>query len=98
MDEIQQSELFYFMEQKMETKKENYKTKDLYQAAFLYAHQQKLLTLEKDGKYYWFIFKDKFTCEDLSTAYWAGDIEINAKAYSDAIRTLKDRLFAMKEG
>ena len=78
-------------------KNNTYYTKDLYEASFLYAHQQKLLGLEKDCKFFWFIFKDKSACEELSVAYWAGEIEINAKAYSDAIRTLKDRLFAIKE-
>ena len=77
-------------------KRRMYRTKDLYEASFLYAHLQKLLGLEKDGRYYWFIFADKYTCEKLSNAYWSGDININAKTYSDAIRTLKDRLFAQK--
>lgn len=74
-----------------------YETKDLYEASFLYAHRQRFIGLKKARKYYWFIFEDGSTCKQLSTAYWAGDIEINAKAYSDAIRTLKDRLFAIME-
>ena len=74
-----------------------YYTKDLYEASLLYAHRQKLLGLQKDGKYFWFIFENKSACEKLSTAYWSGQVKINAKAYSDAIRTLKDRLFAIKE-
>ncbi len=77
-------------------KKDIYHTKDLYEASFLYAHRQKLLSLKKDGKYYWFVFDDKSCCEELSKGYWSGEIEINAKAYSDAIRTLKDRIFSKR--
>lgn len=51
----------------MKTKKmerENiYRTKDLYESACLYTLQQKLLGLEKEGTYFWFIYDDKQKCE-----------------------------------
>lgn len=71
-----------------------YRTKDLYEASLLYAKRQKFLGLEKDGKFYWFLFENKSECEKFSTAYWAGEIKVNAKAFAVAIKTLKERIFA----
>lgn len=76
--------------------KKHYETKDLYEGSFLLAYQQKLLGLKKENKYYWFIFQNRIACEKLSSGYWAGTVQVNAKNYSDAIRTLKDRLFSQK--
>jgi len=92
----------YFFDQKwrgegMEKNNNGYYTKDLYEASFLYARRQTLLGLEKDCKFFWFIFADRCACEKLSTAYWSGNIEVNAKAYSDALRTLKDRVFSQRQ-
>ena len=73
-----------------------FKTKDLYEAAFLYADRRKLVRLERDGNIFWFVFADRETCERVSLAYWQGEIDTNAKEYADAIRTLKDRIFAQR--
>lgn len=71
-----------------------HREKDLYIGAFLYASGRKLLRLEWAGAFYWFVFEDKERCEELSNQYWSGEAVVNAKAYVDALRTLKDRLFA----
>lgn len=79
--------------------KENvYLTRDLYEAALLYACQQKLLRLEKEekGRSFWFVFLGQNTCQSLIDTYWRQELEVNAKTYADAIRSLKDRLFAME--
>lgn len=75
---------------------QEYKTKDLHEAALLYADGVKLVDVEGVGKTCWFVFDNKSECEKISKLYWAGDAEVKAKAYSDALRTLKDRLFANK--
>ena len=79
--------------------KENvYLTRDLYEAALLFACQQKLLRLEKEekGRSFWFVFLGQKTCQSLVDTYWRRELNVNAKAYTDAIRSLKDRLFAME--
>lgn len=78
--------------------KENnvYLTKDLYEGAFLYANHLKFLGLEKEEDFYWFIFGDKESAEALSNQYWQKEAQVNAKDYAEAIRSLKDRLYARK--
>ena len=75
--------------------KKYYRTKDLYEASAIYASEKKLLRLEREGKFYWFIFEGS-ECEELADQYWTGEMNVNAKAYADAIRSLKDRVFAQK--
>jgi hypothetical protein len=76
-----------------------YLTKDFYEAAFLCAKKQKLLGLKQEqaGKYFWFVFENNNNCcEKLANSYWAGTSTVNAKAYSNALRSLKDRLFSQR--
>lgn len=75
---------------------ENYKTKDLYEASLIYAKGQKFLGLESESKFFWFVFESKEECKRLANEYWQGSVAVNAKAYADALRTLKDRIFAQK--
>ena len=79
--------------------KENvYLTRDLYEASLLYACQQKLLRLEKEkeGRSFWFVFNNRSACQSLIDTYWRRELNVNAKAYTDAIRSLKDRLFSIE--
>lgn len=78
-------------------KKDEFETKDIYQAAFLYARRLKLLRLEREGSSYWFVFENMKEAEALSNSYWGRDADVNAKAYSDAIRSLKDMIFSRKD-
>lgn len=71
----------------------SYKTKDLYEAAFLYASGVKLTGLESDGRQMLFIFLGG-EASQLSDSYWSKSGTVVAKDYADAIRSLKDRLFA----
>ena len=73
-----------------------YKTKDLYEGAYLCAQSQKLLELEMEGKFFWFIYEDQEKCQKLADEYWQGTAIVNAKGYASAIRDLKDRVFAQK--
>lgn len=78
-------------------KKNNlYLTKDLSEAAFLYANNLKFCGLKRELNYFWFMFEDKEQAESLSNRYWQRTATINAKEYSEAIRSLKDRLYARK--
>lgn len=71
-----------------------YYTKDLSEAAAILCSGAKLLRLEQEQNFYWFLFVDKSLCEQLSNSYWSGELKIYAKTYADSIRSLKDRLFA----
>lgn len=71
-----------------------YRTKDLAEASFLYASNKKLIRVENDNGKIWFIFDDKASCERLANSFWSKDAIVNAKEFSDAIRTLKDIIFS----
>jgi hypothetical protein len=71
-------------------------TKDLAEAAFLYASGRKLAELKKDSGKYWFVFDDRKTCQALVDSYWRKDASVNAKEYADAFRSLKDLIFNKK--
>jgi hypothetical protein len=72
-------------------------TKDLYEAAFLFAQGQKLIRLERDRSIYWFVFRnDNYTADQLRDLFWSGEGLVSGRSYADAIRTLKDRLFAQR--
>lgn len=78
---------------KMTEPTDTYATKDLWLSAALLAAGARLLHLDwRTGRAY-FIFADPRRCEVLSDAYWRGDLTVRAKAFSDGLRTLKDRLF-----
>lgn len=73
-----------------------FKTRDLYESAALYSLNAVLITLEKEDRQYHFVFEDFQKCKELSDQYWRGSLRVNAKVYADAIRTLKDRIFAQR--
>lgn len=73
-----------------------FRTKDLYEASVIYALGKKLLRLEDGSNQYWFVFADNEGSKRISDSYWAGDIEVNAKALVHSIKDLKDRVFAQR--
>lgn len=74
---------------------DNYwKTKDLYLAAFIYSQEIELVKVEKEGKVCWFNFGNKQKCDELQTLYWSNKGQAIPKIYSDAMRSLKDLIFA----
>lgn len=79
---------------KMIMKEDGYPVKDLYLAAYLYSKNLKLLRLQKEKDFYWFIFQDKEKSEEQIERYWQREAEVNAKIYAEAIRTLKDMIFS----
>lgn len=74
-----------------------YFTKDIGEAAALLCKGAKLLRLQREGHFFWFVFSDKDSCQSLSNEYWFDQLLVNAKTYQDSLRTLKDRLFAQKQ-
>lgn len=74
-------------------KMNHYSTKDLSVASFLYASGKKLIHLNKDNGRTWFLFDNRNSCEQLVRSFWAKEALVNAKEYSDSIRTLKELIF-----
>jgi len=74
--------------------KDVYLTKDLYEAALLYSLDKKFLGLKQDNGFYWFQFENKSDCEQVADGFWCKRINVNAKTYAEAIRSLKDRIFS----
>jgi hypothetical protein len=73
---------------------ENYKTKDIYEGSALIAAKARFLFLEPEGSFYWFVFEDTLACRNISDQYWRNELTVKAKDYAEAIKTLKDRIFA----
>lgn len=69
-------------------------TKDLYLSALLYAKGVKLQGVNRQGRVCWFVFEDKEFSEQLRQKFITKTVEVNAKDYADALRTLKDLVFA----
>ncbi len=79
----------------METEPKVYRTKDLYEAACLYALDCKLVEVASaTGKVFWFCFDSEDGVREASQKYWSGEVRVSAKKYADAIRTLKDLIFS----
>ena len=74
----------------------DYLVKDLYEAAYLYSLRKPILRLESENNYFWFVFSGKAECEKLANDYWSGKALGNIKSYADALKALKERLFARK--
>ncbi len=70
--------------------------KDIYAASFLLVSGKRLLRLQKENSYYWFVFEGKNESEELLNVYWQGDGAVKPRIYADACRTLKDRVFAQR--
>lgn len=74
-----------------------YKTKDIYEAAWIYSQEVKLLRIEPDGRYFWFVFDDEKSCNSLSPLYWTQKASGNIKQFVNSFKTLKDLIFSQKE-
>jgi len=73
-----------------------YYTKDLHEASALICAGAKIVRLQPDTSFVWFVLENKSLCERLSNDYWAGTLQLPAKSYADSLRNLKDRLFARR--
>jgi hypothetical protein len=72
--------------------KAEFQTKDFWLAAALTAAGCRVLRLDWRGPQAHFVFGDGPFCETLADGYWSGALKVPARAMTDALRTLKDRL------
>ena len=74
---------------------DHFLTKDLQLAGLLYAKGVTFVGVNRNGKLCWFVFENHQLCERLQQQFFSKSVVINAKDYSDALRTLKDLVFAV---
>ncbi len=70
-----------------------YRTKDIYLASYL-SLLERLLRLERESDFYWFVFENKKHCEAMVNNYWQGESKVETKAFVNAIKSLKARVFS----
>lgn len=75
---------------------DEWKTKDIFEAAWVYSQEIPLIRLDPDARYYWFVFQKKKACEELSKSYWQRQATGNIKAFVDSLKTVKDLVFSQK--
>lgn len=74
----------------------SFRTKDLYEGAFLYSQDCKLIELLREGNTIWFSFEDKEKCSRLLKGFWSKEAHVTAKDYADSIRSFKGLIFSQK--
>jgi len=73
---------------------DDYKTKDLGEAAALIVKKQRFIRIDRDGRICWFVFENLQECEMLSSDFFFGELLINARELQEAIKRLKHRIFS----
>lgn len=71
-----------------------YSTKDLGEAGALIVKKQKLIRMDREGKTCWFVFENKDECAKLSSDFFFGGLQVNAREYYEALGRLKNRIFS----
>jgi hypothetical protein len=77
---------------------DKHKTKDIFEAAYIYSQDIVLSSLEPDTHYFWFVFTPGDKARELSNSYWSGKAIGNIKRFVDSLKTLKDLVFSRKDG
>ncbi len=75
----------------------NYRSKDIFEASWIYSQNIPFLGLEPDGKYFWFVFENKNIVEPLASQYWSQKATGNIKYFVNSLKTLKDFVFSKKQ-
>ncbi|PIQ72308.1 hypothetical protein COY13_03890 [Candidatus Roizmanbacteria bacterium CG_4_10_14_0_2_um_filter_36_35] len=71
-----------------------YSTKDLGEAGALIVKKQKLIRMDWEGKICWFVFENKEECEKLSSDFFFGELQVNAREFYEAMTHLKHKIFS----
>ena len=76
----------------------HFSTSDFWLAGSLVASGHQLMRLDWVGPKASFVFQNEKSCQQASNAYWDRDLKVDAKEFTDALRTLKDRLYENGNG
>ena len=74
-------------------KTQEYRTKDLAEAAVLIAAGQQLQRIDREGSICFFVYSNKISCEKLSNEFFFGNFQVNARDYYENMNRLKNRIF-----
>lgn len=77
---------------------DEWQTKDIFEASWIYSQGISLVRLDPDSRYFWFVFQEKTTCEQLSQDYWQQKAVGNIKQFVNSLKTLKDLVFSKNQG
>lgn len=77
---------------------EIYRTKDIYEASWLYSKGAKFTGLQGDGHYYWFLFSSPKKSTALAATYWSQTAKGNIKHYADSFKTLRNLVLNKRDG
>lgn len=69
--------------------RKDYRTEDLYFAAFLVARDVEMLDTNRKGTVVEFVFDNVDNMRELRNAYFSGEGEVGARSYANALRSLK---------
>jgi hypothetical protein len=72
-----------------------YLTKDLGEASAILVSGLKVLRIQRESGVCFFVF-DKSLAIPVSEKYWAGELLVDAKSYSETERSLKTRIFSQQ--
>lgn len=75
----------------------NFLTKDLSLAGMLYAKDVPFVGVNRQEKLCWFVFENRQVCEKFQQQFFSGTVDVSARKYADALRTLKDLVFAAEQ-
>lgn len=76
----------------METKN-NYRTKDLAEAAILLVKNKKFLGIVRNDSVCWFNFEDTDGCQKIANDYLFGNCQVNAHSFYEEMKKLKKLIF-----
>jgi len=73
-----------------------YRTRDLYEAAYLVAKGLKVKKVEKVSlsSRCFFVFDNPEKCRQIVVEFWNKEGSVEPKTYAEAVRNLKDRIYA----
>ena len=71
---------------------DEYRTKDIYISSLL-SLSEKLIRLESEADFFWFIFENKKSCKQKINKFWLEELKVEPKSFINAIKNLKSRVF-----
>lgn len=74
-------------------KPNQYRTKDLGETSALIAMKICLVGIDRIEHICWFIFEDYDLCKKLSSQYFFGDLQVNAREFYEAMLRAKGKIF-----
>ena len=72
---------------------DEYKTRDLYEAALIHSFKQPVLRTDKEDGVCYFTFENRGLCEKIAMDYRNRALMVNAKGFIESLKTMKDFIY-----